>query len=162
MDDMLNNGGHANGNVIGTEECTQAEAYDIDAQPFFDMATADCMAFFVDGQGEDESEDDNDDADPDGDVPEDAMATTTNDDPAAKKKKKISKRTAGYTAKEDVCFCRSWLAISQDAISGAEQKGKAYWKKGHRRLPRAAAAQALQDPWRPWPSVHSKAVVPPS
>jgi hypothetical protein len=124
---MLNNGGHANGNAIGTKEGTQAEAYDIEGHPFFDMAKANCIAFFVDGQGEDESKDD--DADPDDDVPEDAMATSMGDDPATKKKKKISKRTAGYTAKEDVFLCRSWLAISQDAISGAEQKGKAYWKR---------------------------------
>jgi hypothetical protein len=130
MDDMLNNGGHANDNAIGTEEGTLAESYDIEGHPFFDMATANCTAFFVDVQGEDESEDDNnDDANPDGDMPEDATATTTGDDPAAKKKKKISKRTAGYTAKEDFCLCRSWLAISQDAISSAEQKGKAYWKR---------------------------------
>jgi hypothetical protein len=69
MDDMLNNGGHANSNAIGTEEGTQAEAYDIEGHPFFDMATAEYTAFFVDGQGEDESEaEDDDDADPDGDV----------------------------------------------------------------------------------------------
>jgi hypothetical protein len=86
------------------------------------------LALFVDAQGEDESKDD-DNADPDGDVPEDATATATGDDLAAKKKKKISKRTAGYTAKEDVFLCQSWLAISQDAISGAEQKGKACWKR---------------------------------
>jgi hypothetical protein len=113
MDNMLNNGGHANGNVIGTEEGTQAEAYDIEGHLFFDLASADYTKFFVDGQGEDESEDDAADAaDPDGDMPEDATATATVDDPAAKKKK-ISKRTAGYMAKEDVCLCRSWLAISQ-------------------------------------------------
>jgi hypothetical protein len=28
-----------------------------------------------------------------------------------------------------VCLCQSRLAISQDAIFGAEQKGKAYWKR---------------------------------
>jgi hypothetical protein len=88
-----------------------------------------CTAFFADGQGEDESEDDDDNADPDGDVPEDATATATGNDPMAKKKKKISKRTTGYKAKEDVFLCRSWLAISQDAIFGVEQKGKAYWKR---------------------------------
>jgi hypothetical protein len=93
------------------------------------MATADCTTFFVDGQGEYASEDDDEDADPDGDMPEDSMAIATGDDPAAKKKKKISKRIAGYMTKEDICVCRSWLAISQDAISGAEQKGKAYWKR---------------------------------
>jgi hypothetical protein len=61
-------------------------------------------------------------------VPEDATAIATGDDPTAKKNK-ISKRTAGYTAKEDVCLCRSWLAISQDTISSAEEKGKSYWKR---------------------------------
>jgi hypothetical protein len=30
MFDMINNGGHVNGNGIGTEEGTQAEAYNID------------------------------------------------------------------------------------------------------------------------------------
>jgi hypothetical protein len=46
MADMLNNGGHVNDNGIGTEEGTQAEAYAIEGQPFFDMATADCTTFF--------------------------------------------------------------------------------------------------------------------
>jgi hypothetical protein len=35
----------------------------------------------------------------------------------------------GYTPNEDVFLCQSWLAISQDAIFSAEQKGKAYWKR---------------------------------
>jgi hypothetical protein len=125
---MLNNDGHGNDNGIGTEEGTQAEAYDIDRQPFFDMATIDCTTFYDDGQGEDESEDDNDDADLDDNVPEEATATATGADPVAKKKK-ISKRITGYTPKEDVCLCQSWLAISQDAISGTEQKGRSYWKR---------------------------------
>jgi hypothetical protein len=45
------------------------------------------------------------------------------------KKKEIPKSTSGYTPKEDVCLCRAWFATSQDAISGAKQKGKAYWKR---------------------------------
>jgi hypothetical protein len=94
MDDMLNNGAHANDNGIGMEEGTQAEAYDIEGHPFFDMAMADCTTFFANGKWEDESKDDND-ADPDGDMSKDA--TATGDDPVAKKKK-ISKRTVGYTA----------------------------------------------------------------
>jgi hypothetical protein len=124
---MLNNGGHGNDTGIGMEEGTQAKAYDIKARAFFDVATADYTAFYDDGQGEDESEDDDDDADLGDDVPEKVMTTATGANPAAKKKK-ISKRTAGYTPKEDVCLCLSWLAISQDAIFGAEQKGRAYWK----------------------------------
>jgi hypothetical protein len=96
--------------------------------------TADCTAFYDDGQGKDESEDDDDHDDPDDDVPEEVTATATGADPTTKKKK-ISKSTAGYTPKEDVCLCRSWLAISQDAISSAEQKGRAYWKRGDSRLP---------------------------
>jgi hypothetical protein len=81
----------------------------------------------VEDESEEEEEEDND-ADPDGDVSEDATATAMGTDPVAKKKK-ISKRTMGYTPKEDVCLCRSWLAISQDAISSVEQKGKAYWQR---------------------------------
>jgi hypothetical protein len=96
------------------------------------VPSANCTAFYADGQGEDKSkegekEEDNK-ADPDGDVPKDVAvdATTMVTDDVAKKKK-ISKRIAGYTPKEDVCPCRSWLAISQGAIFGAEQKGK--WKR---------------------------------
>jgi hypothetical protein len=74
MFDMINNGGHGNG--IGTEEDTQVEAYDIDGQPFFNVSSANCIAFYTDGQGEDESEDEEeDDADTDDDIPEDATAT---------------------------------------------------------------------------------------
>jgi hypothetical protein len=126
MFDLINNG--RTGNGIGTEEGTQVEAYDIDGQPFFDASSADCTAFYADGQGEDESEDEeDDDTNTDNNVPKDVTVTATGT--AAAKKKKVSKRTAGYTPKEDVCLCRSWLAISQDAISGTEQKGKAYWKR---------------------------------
>jgi hypothetical protein len=46
------------------------------------------------------------------------MGTTT-----VTKKKKISTRTTGYTPKEDTFLCRSWLAINQEDISGAKQKG---------------------------------------
>jgi hypothetical protein len=93
MYDIINNGGHGTGTVEGT----QAEAYDIDELLFFDAPLANCTAFYADGQGEDESED-KDTTDPDGDVPEDAMGIT------AAKKKKVSKRTMGYTPKEDVCL----------------------------------------------------------
>jgi hypothetical protein len=91
------------------------------------VPTTNCTVFYDDGQEEDESEDDDDDADPDGHVPEEVNATATGADLAAKKKK-ISKRILGYTLKEDICLCQSLPAISQDAISGAEQKGRAYWK----------------------------------
>jgi hypothetical protein len=110
---LINNG--RNGNGIWTEEGTQAESYDINGQPLFDVPSANCIAFYADGQGEDKSAEEETEADPDVDVLEDvavdAMATGT----TTLAKKKISKRTTGYTPKEDVCLCRSWLAISQDA-----------------------------------------------
>jgi hypothetical protein len=43
--------------------------------------------------------------------------------------KRISKRTVSYTTKEVVCLYRSWIAISQDAICGVKQRGKAYYKR---------------------------------
>jgi hypothetical protein len=50
MFDLINNG--ANGNGIGIEEGTEAEAYDIDAQPLFDGPSANCTTFYADGQGD--------------------------------------------------------------------------------------------------------------
>jgi hypothetical protein len=88
------------------------------------VPSTDCTAFYDDGQGKDDGEDEEEDNEADlEDVEVDATATGT--DTTAKKK--ISKRTMGYTPKEDVCLCRYWL--SQDAISGAKQKSKAYWKR---------------------------------
>jgi hypothetical protein len=88
------------------------------------------MAFYADGHGEDKSEEEDTEAHLNDDVPEDMVVDATATDTAtAAKKKKISKRTASYTPKEDGFLCQSWLAISQDAISGAEQKGKAYWRR---------------------------------
>jgi hypothetical protein len=87
MFNLINNGNDGNG--IGMEEGTQAKAYDIARQPLYDVPSANCTAFYADGQGEDESEEKDDtEANPNGDVPEDvavdamAMGTTT----AAKKK----------------------------------------------------------------------------
>jgi hypothetical protein len=65
-------------NDIGTEEGTQAEAYDIDVQPLFDMTSANCTTFYVNGQGEDESEEEEDtESDPDADVSEDVVVDAT-------------------------------------------------------------------------------------
>jgi hypothetical protein len=58
MFDLINNG--SDGNGIGMEEGTQAEAYDIDGQLLFDVPSANCTAFYADGQGEDESEEEED------------------------------------------------------------------------------------------------------
>jgi hypothetical protein len=44
---MIDNSGH--GNSIGTKEGTQAEAYDIGRQPFFDVPSANYTAFYADG-----------------------------------------------------------------------------------------------------------------
>jgi hypothetical protein len=64
MFDLINNEG--NGNGIGTEEGTQAEAYDIDGQPLFDVPSANAMAFCADGQEDKESKDEEDtEANPD-------------------------------------------------------------------------------------------------
>jgi hypothetical protein len=128
MFDLINNGGDVNG--IGMEEGTQEEAYDIDKQAFFDVPLAHCTIFYADVHGEDESEEEDTEVDLDVDVSGDvAVDTKSTGTATVAKKKKISKRTVGYTPKEDVCFCRSWLAISQDAISGAHQKDKAYWRR---------------------------------
>jgi hypothetical protein len=108
MYDIINNGGHG----TGTTEGTQAEAYDIDELPFFDAPSADCTAFYADGQGEDESEDEEEDnTDPDSDVSEDTMGIT------AAKKKKVSKRTVGYTPKEDVCLAGLGLQLAKTPFS---------------------------------------------
>ena len=37
--------------------------------------------------------------------------------------KKYSQRTQGYTTKEDCLICDAWMDISQDPVTGAEQKG---------------------------------------
>jgi hypothetical protein len=96
----------------------------------FDVPLANCTAFYADGQKDKESEEEDAQADPDADVPENmAVHGTATGTATLTKKKKISKRTSGYTLKEDVCLCRSWLAISQETISGAELKGKAYWRR---------------------------------
>jgi hypothetical protein len=131
---MLNIVSHGNDTGIGTEEGTQAEAYDIEAQAFFDVPTGDCTTFNDNGQGEYESEDNDDDANPDDNILEEVTATSTGADLAAKKKM-ISKRITGYAPKEDVCLCRSWHAISQDVISNAEQKGQGLLEEGGSRLP---------------------------
>jgi hypothetical protein len=86
----------------------------------FDVPSANCTAFYADGQGDEESkeeeekEEEDAEADPDADVPEDvAVVGTTMGTATVTKKKKISKRTSGYTPKEDVCLCRSWLQLSK-------------------------------------------------
>jgi hypothetical protein len=61
MFDFINNGGDGNG--IGMEESTQAEAYDIDGHPLFDMPSANCTAFYADGLGEDKSEEEEEEED---------------------------------------------------------------------------------------------------
>jgi hypothetical protein len=45
------------------------------------------------------------------------------------KKRGENHRTFIFRAKEDEVICVSWLAVSQDSINGAHQKGHAYWRK---------------------------------
>jgi hypothetical protein len=56
---LINNDGRGNA-IGGTEEGTQAEAYNIDEQPLFDVPSANWMAFYADGQGDEESEEEED------------------------------------------------------------------------------------------------------
>jgi hypothetical protein len=113
MFDMLNNGGHGNDNSIGMEEGTQVKAYDIDGQPFFDVATTDYTAFYTNGEWEDESEDDDDDADPDGDVP---VFWRTPRAPIPWPRRRRSPR-------------RLRAIRPRRTFSNAKQKGRAYWKR---------------------------------
>jgi hypothetical protein len=48
MFDMIDNRSHGNG--TGMEEGTQAKAYDIGGQPFFDVPSANYSTFYVDGK----------------------------------------------------------------------------------------------------------------
>jgi hypothetical protein len=68
----------------------------------------------MDGQGDKESKEEEDaKADLDTNVSEDvAVDNTSTGTASTTRKKNISKRTSVYTPKEEVCFCRSWLAIS--------------------------------------------------
>jgi hypothetical protein len=43
--------------------------------------------------------------------------------------RRVSKRTANYTEKEDKVLVEGWLIIGQDALTGAEQKGTAFWRR---------------------------------
>nr|XP_051212172.1 glutathione S-transferase T3-like [Lolium perenne] len=43
--------------------------------------------------------------------------------------RRVSKRTANYTEKEDKVLVDGWLTIGQDALTGAEQKGTAFWRR---------------------------------
>jgi hypothetical protein len=45
------------------------------------------------------------------------------------KKKGEIHRISGFTNKKDLMLSDSWLAVRQDSICGAQQKGKVYWPK---------------------------------
>jgi hypothetical protein len=76
------------------KEGTQAEAYDIDGQPLFDVPSANATAFYADGQENEEAAE----ANPNANVPDMAVddTTTTTSTSTTAKKRKISKRTAGF------------------------------------------------------------------
>jgi hypothetical protein len=40
------------------------------------------------------------------------------------KKKKISKRTSGYTPKEGICLCRSWLLLAKTPFLASSKRAK--------------------------------------
>ncbi|KAK1612598.1 hypothetical protein QYE76_036271 [Lolium multiflorum] len=43
--------------------------------------------------------------------------------------RRVSKRTNNYTVQEDKMLVDAWLTIGQDASTGAEQKGTAFWRR---------------------------------
>ena len=43
--------------------------------------------------------------------------------------RRVSKRTSNYTELEDKMIVEAWLAIGQDPLKGAEQKGGAFWRR---------------------------------
>ncbi|XP_071680320.1 uncharacterized protein [Lolium perenne] len=43
--------------------------------------------------------------------------------------RRVSKRTGNYTEKEDKVLVDGWLTIGQDVLTGAEQKGTAFWRR---------------------------------
>jgi hypothetical protein len=122
---MINDGGHT-GNGLGTEQGTQAEGFDIEREPLFDEPTSAARAMYDDDDGDDCDTEEKDDiaANPYAEREDVVMVGT-----ATATHNRISKRTANYTTKEDMCLCRSWIEISQDTICGAEQKGRVYWRR---------------------------------
>jgi hypothetical protein len=91
----------------------------------FDVPSANATDFYAGVHEDRETKDEEDtEADPNAKVEGIVMGGT-----ATMTKKRISNRTTGYTPKENVCLCRSWLRISQDSIFGVEQKGRAYWSR---------------------------------
>nr|AGW47719.1 putative DBINO protein [Hordeum vulgare subsp. vulgare] len=50
----------------------------------------------------------------------------------AQKKKKKSIHTGSYTQDEDKLICNSWMEISQDPRTGAQQKGLVFWTRVHK------------------------------
>ncbi|KAE8814178.1 putative DBINO protein [Hordeum vulgare] len=51
---------------------------------------------------------------------------------AEAQKKKKSIRTGSYTQDEDKLICNSWMEISQDPRTGAQQKGLVFWTRVHK------------------------------
>ncbi|KAE8796340.1 putative DBINO protein [Hordeum vulgare] len=51
---------------------------------------------------------------------------------AEAQKKKKSIRTDSYTQDEDKLICNSWMEISQDPRTGAQQKGLVFWTRVHK------------------------------
>jgi hypothetical protein len=43
--------------------------------------------------------------------------------------RRFSKRTTNYTVQEDKVLVDGWLTIGQDALTGVEQKGTAFWHR---------------------------------
>jgi hypothetical protein len=62
-------------------------------------------------------------------------------------------RGKGFQAIEDTQLCRSWLAVSQDPVTGADQKGTTFWDRiyedfcHHKESGEERSAKALKCRW---------------
>ena len=43
----------------------------------------------------------------------------------------MRKRGKGWDLSEDEQLCKSWLAVSQDPVTGSDQKNQTFWKRIH-------------------------------
>ncbi|XP_039806831.1 uncharacterized protein LOC120670750 [Panicum virgatum] len=64
--------------------------------------------------------------------------------------KGASKWGSNYSQEEDIQLCKSWISISNDAITGTDQSGKTYWERiaAHFHNFRGFHELLCQVPWK--------------